>query len=150
MKRILIALLFVAAVYTPASAGSIPREYPGWKTPQHFEISSVYDYQEEYDAAQPIAFYVEGKSDKIDLGQSTGFTIQARIDEFPRTKPLSFANGKYDPEKRAWQLTFTAPKDNTKKYEIHILLYCGRDNSPCSDTYGRAAQVEKILPLTVR
>jgi hypothetical protein len=150
MKQLLIALLFVATVYTPATAGSIARQYPGWKTPQHFEISSVIGYQEVYNADEPIVFYVEGKSDKIDLEQSTGFYMQARIDEFPRTRPVSFAKVQYDPDKRAWQINLTAPKDNTKTYEIQLHLYCGFDDSLCATTYGRAAQVEKILPLKIR
>lgn len=150
MKKLMIALLAVATFSTIATAGTTPRQYPGWKTPQHFEISSIIDYQEVYNADEPIIFYVEGKSDKIDLEQSTGFYMQARIDEYPRTKTVSFAKVQYDPDKRAWQIKLTAPKDNTKDYEIELFLYCGFDDSLCATTYGRAAQVEKILHLKVR
>lgn len=150
MKKLFIIVFILTAIYTPASAGTTPRQYPGWKTPQHFEVSAIDGYQEVYNAGEPIVFYVEGKSDKISLEQSTGFYMQGRIYDYPRTKSVVSAKIKYDSDRRAWQVQLIAPQDNTKEYEIVLHLYCGFDDSLCAITYGKAAQVEKILPLKIR
>jgi len=79
-----------------------------------------------------------------------GFNVQASIDDLAEKKSLSGTSGKYDENRRAWLITLNAPKDNTKLYELSVNLYCGKDESPCAEIYGRAAQTSKNLNLQVR
>lgn len=146
MKKTLIGAMLVAALSIPASA----KEYP-WKTLPPFEISFIDGYQETYSAGEPIIFYVEGKShSKVEAEPQAGFDVQAYILDSADKTNHSGTNGKYDENKQAWLVTLTAPKDNTKSYEISISLYCGKDESPCAEIYGRAAQVGRTLNLQVR
>jgi len=149
MKKLLIALLLVATSYIPAIAVTTAREYPGWKTSERFEISKIEGYQEVYSAQEPIVFYLEGKSDKMDVEQANGFYVSATLYDVPRTG-IQNAVVKYDPARRAWLVKLKAPTDSTKAYEIQVHLYCGKEGSACTGTYGLSAQKEIILPLSVR
>ena len=146
MKRVVITAMIMAAFSIPASAN----EYP-WKTLPPFEISFVDGYQETYNAGDQIVFYVEGKSpSRVEAEPQAGFDVQAYIVDQTAKRNHTGTNGKYDENRRAWLVTLTAPKDNTKSYEISVSLYCGKDESPCAEIYGRAAQTQKTLNLLVR
>jgi len=122
-----------------------------WKTLPPFEISFIDGYQGAYDAEEQIVFYVEGKSpSRIEAEPQAGFDVQAYIVDPAEKRNHSGANGKYDENKRAWLITMKAPKDNSKTYELSVLLYCGKDDSPCAEIYGKAAQTSKTLSLQIR
>jgi hypothetical protein len=146
MKQIVITVIGVVLFSIPVVAD----EYP-WKTLPPFEIWFIDGYQETYDAGEQIVFYVEGRSHSlIEAEPQTGFNVQASIFDSAGNKTYSGTNGKYDENKRAWLITLTAPKDNTKSYRLSVSLYCGKDESPCAEIYGRAAQTSKSLFLQIR
>jgi hypothetical protein len=146
MKRILCCVAALALFSIPAAA----YEYP-WKTLPPFEISLIDGYQGSYYQEEQIVFYVGGKShSRIEIEPQAGFHVQAYIVNSEEKTQYAAANGKFDEYRRAWLITFVAPTDNTKSYELNISLYCSRDNSPCEEVYGRAAQVSIKLPLKVR
>lgn len=150
MKKLLIVLLLIVITsYSSAIAATTARQYPGWKTSERFEISKVEGHQEIYNKHGPIVFYVEGKSDKMDVEKVNGFLVSAVLYDVPRTG-IQNAVVRYDHTRRAWQVKLKAPKDGTKTYEIQVHLYCGKGGSACADMYGLSAQVEKILPLSIR
>lgn len=91
MKKLLIVLLLIGSSCTFAIADLPVREYPGWKNSDRFAISNVSDFKDAYDADEPIAFYVEGQSDKMIAGQASGFNLQAVIHEVPRSNTVRFA-----------------------------------------------------------
>lgn len=151
MKKSLIALLFVAVMYTSANADSVVPDDTGSKSSQHFEISNIDGYREAYNPGDEIAFYVEGNSPvQIQAEPKTGFHVQATVLAENQNNAYAGVNGKYDEDKHAWLVTFTAPGDTTKSYRLVIALYCATEAGPCVDTYGQAAQITKTLPLQVR
>ncbi len=164
------ALLFVAAIYSSANAAStvpmvdataqvpppplavpatIDNRPQGWNSSERFEISDVYGLQEAYNAEEPIVFYVEGKSDKLNVEKENGFYVAASLD-IPSENTTIIGNVAYDSVRHAWQVNLTAPKDNTKQYEISVHLLCGVNDSPCATSYGAGAKIDKILPLQIR
>jgi hypothetical protein len=146
MRQMVIAAIVMALFSIQAAA----YEYR-WKTLPPFEISFIDGYRGTYDEGEEIIFYVEGRSpSKIEAEPQNGFNVQAYIDDPAEKKSLSATNGKYDENRRAWLITLNAPKDNTKSYVLSVSLYCGRDESPCAEIYGKAAQTLKNLNLQVR
>ena len=146
MNQILMVVMAIAVFSIPAEA----YEYK-WKTLPPFEISFIDGYKESYGAGEPMIFYVEGKSpSKVEAEPQTGFNVQAYIVDTTAKKNYAGATGEYDENKRAWLIKLTAPKDNTKTYEVSVRLYCGKDESPCAEIYGRAAQTSKTLNLQVQ
>jgi len=123
-------------------------EYP-WKTQPPFEISFIDGFQDIYNPGEQFSFYVEGKSSHIDMGPKSGFSVTAYIQD-QQNVTIGHAVGKYDANRSAWLINLAAPSDDTRAYNVMIYLYCGKDDSQCADTYGRAAQTEKILQLKVR
>lgn len=150
MKKLLIALLLVTAMYAPAKADSTVPDDAVSKTQQHFEISSVEGYRDTYNPGEEIAFYVAGTSPvQMDVEPKSGFHVQATMFAENQTKATAGTNGKYDDEKHAWLVTFTAPTDTAKSYQVVVALYCMTNVSPCVDAYGQAAQITKTLALQV-
>jgi len=145
MKKLFPAVLLALSICSPATAAY---NYP-WKTQPPFDIAVIEGYRETYTAGEPIAFTIEGKA-QFDVTPENGFSVAATLHDTPRTRTLRSVAAKYDASKKIWQFTFAAPTDSTKAYEIEIHLSCGRDDSQCATTYGRAAQIEKRLPLQVR
>lgn len=168
MKKIFVAMLFVSALYTPATAVNAAPTAPndhashipstpaiidhrplGWKSSERFEISNIDGFQEAYNSEEPIVLYVEGKSDKMSVEKENGFYVAATL------KNLSENFGdiitvEYDTGRRAWLVKFIAPKDNTKQYKISVHLLCGGNDSPCATVYGEGSKIDKILPIKVR
>jgi len=124
-------------------------EYDKWKTTPPFEISGIDGFQDNYNVGDPIHISITGKSNKINTDPLNGFGIAATIYDIPRKKGFQGAAGTYDQGKHAWNVELTAPTDTTLSYEIEIHLYCSKNVSPCADTYGIAAQVEKKIPLKI-
>lgn len=149
MKRLFIGLLLTAATCCPATAATTPREHTGWKIPQHFDMS-VAGFQGTYQPGEQIVLQVEEMSKLLDAGPAAGFKVKAKLYDFPRTRSYSPATIVYDSVKHVWQVKLVAPDDKSKSYEIQVHLYCNSADSPCAATYGRSAQVEKILPLQVK
>jgi hypothetical protein len=149
MKRFLITLVIVIASCTTAFAVTTTREYSGWKTFERFEISKVEGNQDVYNPQDVITFYLEGKSDKMDVDKQNGFFVSAILYDVPRTG-IQNATVKYDTARRAWRVQLKAPADKTKTYEIQLHLYCGKEGSACTDIYGLSAQKERILTFSVR
>jgi hypothetical protein len=146
MRKIFIMAFLAVLLYAPAIAD----EYH-WKNRQHFEISNIEGLQDSYAPGEQIVFYVEGKSPvKVDAEPKSGFHVQAYLVEKSSTKTYAGANGKYDADRRAWKVVFTAPKDTGKSYTMEIGLYCSKDDSPCAETYGRAARTRKTVPFHIR
>ena len=146
MRQIIIAVVTMAVFTIPAAA----YEYP-WKTLPPFEISFIDGYLTTYAAGEQIVFYVEGKSpSRVEAEPRSGFNVQAYIVDKTATRNYAGANGEYDEKKGAWLIRLTAPKDNTKPYELSVSLYCGKDESPCAEIYGRAAQTSKTFNLQVQ
>jgi hypothetical protein len=172
MKKIFFTLLFVAAVYSSAIADSAPavgpsatmgvssdyspvvthafvREHKGWKTIDRYEYAYVDGYQETYNPEEAIAFSVEGKSDKLTVNETNGFSIFATM--FNLTDRIGKrVKVKYDSHRNIWNMKLTAPKDSDKEYKIVINLFCKKYDSPCTETYGFGTQIDKTLPLKVR
>ena len=145
MKKLILVLILVMIPLASVTAG----EYP-WKTLPPFEMSYIDGYLETYDAGETINFLVEGRSSSIDVEPHSGFCVQAYITQQGADRNYAGANGSYDENKRAWVVSMQAPKDSSKVYELSVSLYCGDDQSPCATTYGRAAQIRKVLPLNIR
>lgn len=145
MRQYVIATIILALISIQATAS----EYP-WKTLPPFEISYIDGYQEVYGADEQIIFYVEGNSFRTETEPQNGFNVAANIDDPLEQRSVSGTSGEYDESRRAWLIKLTAPKDNTKSYKLSVYLYCGRDEGPCAEIYGRAAQISKIYPLQVR
>lgn len=124
-------------------------EYP-WKVPTPFEISFVDGFTGVYPIGEQIVFHVEGRSPvKVDALPNNGFAVSAAIYDVPRSRIIQSVVGNFDEARRAWQLAFSAPSDNSISYEVEIHLYCGKDESQCAEIYGRAAQTTKRLTLIV-
>jgi len=149
MKAVFFALLLVVTSNMPSLAGTTAREYPGWKSAERFEISKIDGYQEAYNGQVPVVLYLEGKSDQMSIEPSNGFFTSAILYDIPRTG-IQNAIVKYDQTRHAWRIALNAPRDNTKTYEIQVHLYCGKEGSACTATYGLSAQKEKIMPLNIR
>lgn len=144
------ALMVVTSLSVTAAAAPRNYEYTGWKTSQHFEIANIDGYNEVYNPEEQIVFYVEGRSpDRIDPEPKSGFNVQASITNENNVR-LVGGNGEYNEEKRAWLVTFTAPKASGSDYHMTISFYCAAENSPCEEVYGRASTVFKTLPLVIR
>ena len=86
----------------------------------------------------------------LDAGPAAGFKVKTKLYDFPRTRSYTPATVVFDSTKNVWLVTLAAPDDKSKSYEIQVYLYCNSADSPCAATYGRSAQVEKILPLQVK
>ncbi len=149
MKRLFIGLLLTAATCSHATAATTAREHTGWKIPQHFDMS-VAGLQGTYQPGEQIVLQVEGMSKLLDAVPAAGFKVKAKLYDFPRTRSYTPATIVYDTAKHVWQVKLVAPDDKNKSYEIQVHLYCNSVDSPCAATYGRSAQVEKILPLQVK
>ena len=153
MKKLLTAIFILASCCTSAHAVTTARDYPGWKTADRFQISNIDGYQEAYSTQDDIIFYVEGKSDKVNVEPGTGFLVSAILYDIPWTSAASIKTAKvtYDPAKQAWKVAFTAlGASSAKASEIQVHLYCGKEGSSCASTYGLSAQIERILPLRIR
>lgn len=151
MKKLLFALLLAIAFYTSANAAPDVPDNKGTKIPVNFETSNIDGYREIYAPGEQILFHVAGKSpESLAIDPKAGFHVQAMIISEKQINPYSSANGSYDEEKRAWLVTLTAPNEVSSSYQVEISLYCAHETGPCVDTYGQAAQIQKILPLQVR
>lgn len=166
-----INLLFVVTIFTPAGASpppaladkaadhiqnsnpSSPASFAhrpqGWITNERFEVPVIDGLQEAYNAGDPIEFYVEGKSNKMDVDKSNGFYIAASLD-CPADHHGIIAAVKYDPDRRGWKVKLNAPNDSSKQYEISVHLLCGGNATPCASVYGEGSRMDKVLPLKVR
>lgn len=165
-----IALLFVAAIYTPAIAitpaaspyeADVGAEFnpvvslmdvhrgTAWKTYDRYEFSTFDGLKDVYQAGEPIVFYVEGKSGLLDVNEGNGFSVIATLIEVSRNHG-NRAEVRYDQDIHAWQIRLTAPKDITKEYKLVVNLFCKTNESPCSTTYGFETQVDKIIPIQFR
>lgn len=122
----------------------------GWKTSDHFELSYIEGYQEIYNPEEQIAFYVEGKSDKMNVDPENGFIAGAVIYESSKKIMDKQTFGKYDYDRRAWLVVIDAPKDNTNRYEMFIALTCSKNDSECANIYGSGTQQDRVLPLQLR
>lgn len=166
------ALLLVTTVFTPAIAESTPtgspsagieavpdykpvvsyiavKEYPGWKNSERFEFSYIDGFLEVYNPEEPIVFTVEGKSDKMYVDETNGFSAFATM--FDVTKRVGArAKMEYDSGRHAWTFKINAPKDYNGEYIFVVNLYCKKNNSPCAEVYGYGTQLDKILPFKVR
>lgn len=153
MKKTLLVLLIVAMCCGSAHAGTTARDYPGWKTAERFQISTIDGYQETYSVQDDIVFYVAGTSSKVSVEPGSGFFVSAILYDTPRTSAAAIKTAKvtYDAAKQAWKVVFTAPvASSAKAPETQVHLYCGKEGSSCATTYGLSAQIEKILPLRIR
>lgn len=167
-----IAFLFVAAIYSTATADStVPsgpsaragvssdynpivthmevREYKGWKNSERYDFSYIDGFQEIYNPGEQIIFSVEGKSDKLYVEKSSGFDVTATIFDLSRNIGKR-AEVKYDPSRRTWKVKLIAPKESGKEYKIVLNLFCKKNDSQCATTYGFGTQIDKSLPLQVR
>lgn len=172
MNKIFLLLLFVAINYTSAVADSTPSKGPfisagglsnytpvithsvvldhkGWKTLDRYEYSYIDGYQETYNPEEAIAFYVEGKSDKLYVDEANGFSVFATMFNLS-DKIGKRVKVKYDSHRHSWNVKLTAPKDSDKDYKIVLNLFCKKKDSPCAETYGFDTQVDKTLVLKVR
>ena len=123
--------------------------YP-FQTIPGFEIASIEGYQESYNPGEEITFFVEGKSEHLEVGEQTGFLMSASMSQLPKkSRNLWRGKAEYDESRHGWQFTANAPTDGGNEYEIELFLYCN-DDTPCAETYGRAAQIEKTILLHLR
>lgn len=153
MKKLLTAILIVASCCASTHAATTARNYPGWKTAERFQISTIDGYQVTFSAQDDIVFYVAGTSSKVSVEPGSGFFVSAILYDTPRTSAAAIKTAKvtYDAVKQAWKVVFTAPMASSAKApEIQVHLYCGKEGSTCAMTYGLSAQIEKILPLRIR
>lgn len=170
MRKLFIAfitMLLAATIYSPASAiPPAPRDNNTntdyspvvtifdlssrirWKTYERYEISNIYGLENVYKANEPIIFYVQGNSGKLDVDETNGFSVVATMMEMSRNL-VNPGRVTYDSERRAWEVEFMAPKDITitKEYKIIVNLFCKTETSPCAITYGFKTQVDHIIPL---
>jgi hypothetical protein len=150
MKKLLCALLLSVALYAPAIAADTP-ETGAPKKPVDFTIAATDGYRDVYGPGEQIAFQVAGAApEPLVVAPNTGFHVQGMIVSEKQSIPFASTNGAYDEEKKAWQMTLTAPNEASDSYRLVLSLYCARDTGPCVDTYGQAAQVQKELTLQVR
>lgn len=163
-----LAILFTAAIYTPATADSMPpgvisaspdfnpivthmdvREYKGWKTLERYNFSYIDGFYDIYNPEESIYISVQGKSDKLEVDEANGFSVFATMMDLSKNTGKR-AKVKYDANKHTWKIILTAPKDNTGEYKIVVNLFCKKNDSPCAETYGFGTQIDKTLPLQVR
>ncbi|MBK5276000.1 MAG: hypothetical protein JJE30_13235 [Desulfuromonadales bacterium] len=151
MKKLLFALLLAFTLHIPALATSDIPDTTEPKIPVNFEISNTDGYREIYGPGEQIAIHVAGKSPELlTIDPKSGFHVQAMIVSEKQSNPYASVNGVFDDEKHAWLITFTVPNEASNSYHLVISLYCAQAQGPCVQTYGQAAQIQKILPLQVR
>jgi len=134
--------------YVPMSHPSLPERSGKWLTSESYEIARIDGFQDTYAAGEKIEFYVEGKSDRLDVTEDNGFAVLAM--KFDVSKSTGYRQDvEYDKEKKAWLVSMTAPKEPRWEYKILVHLYCEAQESPCALTYGFGSQVTKVLYLQV-
>lgn len=119
-----------------------------WLSSDRYEFTKIDGLQETYKTGEPIVFYVEGQSEKLDVNIANGFYVLAAHFDKARRYGL-YGTVTYDHDKRAWEVRITAPKDATKEYKLVLNLYCRKKDSPCATTYGFGTQVDRVYPLKV-
>ena len=105
-----------------------------------------------YATGQSISLEVQGRavSTHVPPDPEPGFHVQAYIGHEDSSSSLSGANEQYDPRLRGWTVTLEAPLEFKEGYRLQVSLYCGVDESPCAETYGRAAQATETFRFGVR
>jgi hypothetical protein len=146
-STILIVILLTAAYSTSALAGS---DYISPMAAMRFEIASVEGGQEYYNPNEQFSIFVTGKSPVYDADPKAGFHVQASITDETLNKTIADADGKFDSEKLAWQVDFTAPSNPNHAYNLNVYFYCEKEGAPCEATYNRTARAIKTMPLQIR
>ena len=148
MRKRVVALLFVGAALVLAAASNA--NYP-WKNSDSFEIDRVDGVERIFESEAPISLEVFGRSTDRNVAPDPefGFHVQAYIDHADVGRSISAGNGQWDPNLRGWRVELTAPAQPRDQYRLQVALYCGRDESLCAETYGRAAQVTSTFRFDV-
>ena len=148
MRKRGVDFLFVVAALALAAASNA--DYP-WKNGDSFEIYRVDGVARTFDAEVRISLEVFGRSLDTNVAPDpeSGFNVQAYIDHADVGRTVSAGNGQWDPSLRGWRVELTAPAQPRDQYRLQVSLYCGRDESLCAETYGRAAQVTSTFRFDV-
>jgi len=149
---LILSLAFAIAlqICLAVSAVADPVTYP-FKNGRSFEIYSVDRVESTYSPGEQISLEVSGRSlsTNVPIEPESGFHVQVAIDSADLTHSEGRANGKYDEAARGWLADLHAP-DAPGEYRLMVFLYCSRDESPCAETFGRAAQVTETFYFEVR
>ncbi len=137
---------------TVTSSAATKIERNKWKSSERYEFLTINGIQETYNAGEAINFYVQGKSNILEVTEENGFYVAATFFALPKIKgervPVV-----YDTTKRAWRVIYSAPTDTTKQYEIVVHLFCGKtdvqNESPCEAMHGERTQIDKFIPIKV-
>ena len=123
-----------------------------WKDGHSFEIYRVSGVERTCEAGARITLEVFGRSisGNVDPDPKSGFNVQAYIDHVDLPEATTGANGKWKKDLHGWVVELSAPQEFHEDYRLQVSLYCATEPSPCSETYGRAAQVTETYHFDVR
>ena len=122
----------------------------GYKVPNPEGLDiNVIDYKEDgYSPNEPLSFSFGAVYNKMSMDKENGFFATAMLTDLTEHAGRSL-EPKYNKESHLWTVNSVAPEVIGNKYEINLIIYCGKKNSPCVEVYGGGMQVNKQLQLQV-
>jgi hypothetical protein len=146
LLTVVTAVLVASSVAVPVSS-----EYP-WKNGNSFEIYRVDGVERAFEAGSQINLEVIGRSlsSNVAIDPESGFHVQAAISHADLSRSVAGANAEWNEGLRGWTVELVTPAEPRENYRLQVHVYCAKDDSPCAETFGRAAQVTETFHFDVR